>query len=68
MDYKVVVYEDEDGIFIAECLELPGCITDGKTKEDAIKNIKEAIEGYSESVLKEKTENLKGKIINVTVW
>ena len=67
MDYKVAIYEDEDGVFTAECLELPGCISDGNTKEEAVENIKEAIDAYSESILKEKTEKLKGKIVNVTV-
>ncbi len=36
----------EDGYYVAECPSLPGCVSQGKTKEEAIENIKEAIEGY----------------------
>jgi predicted RNase H-like HicB family nuclease len=57
MDYKVLLYKDENNQFIAECVELPGCISDGKTKEEAILNVKEAILAYSESVVKEANEN-----------
>jgi predicted RNase H-like HicB family nuclease len=43
---QVVIYPGEDKYWIAECPSLPGCVSQGKTKEDAIKNIREAIEGY----------------------
>ena len=43
---QVVVYSGEDGWWVAECPSLPGCISQGKTKEEAIENIKEAIQGY----------------------
>jgi len=43
---QVVIYLGEDGYWVAECPSLPGCITQGKTKQKAIANIKEAIEGY----------------------
>lgn len=43
---QVIIYPGEDGQWVAECLTLPGCISQGKTKEDAIGNIREAIEGY----------------------
>jgi predicted RNase H-like HicB family nuclease len=43
---KVITYPGEDGYWIAECPSLPGCISQGKTKEEAIANIKEAIQGY----------------------
>jgi len=43
---EVFIYHGEDGYWVAECPSLPGCISQGKTKEDAIHNIKEAIEGY----------------------
>ncbi len=45
---QVIIYPGEDGYFVAECLSLPGCISQGKTKEEAIENIKEAIELYIE--------------------
>lgn len=40
----VVLTPGEDGYFVAECPALPGCVSQGKTKEEAIENIKEAIE------------------------
>jgi predicted RNase H-like HicB family nuclease len=43
---QVITYKDEDGCWIAECPSLKGCITQGKTKEIALANIKEAISGY----------------------
>ncbi len=43
---QVVVYPGEDGYWIAECPSLPGCITQGPTKQDVVVNIKEAIAGY----------------------
>jgi predicted RNase H-like HicB family nuclease len=43
---QVVIYPGEDGYWVAECPSLPGCVSQGKTKEEAIENIKEAIHGY----------------------
>jgi len=52
MKYRILIEQDEDGIFVAECPALPGCISDGKTREEAINNIQEAIQGYIESLRK----------------
>lgn len=49
---QVLIYPGEDGFWIAECPSLKGCISQGITKEDAIKNVKEAIDLYLK-VLKE---------------
>lgn len=49
MRYRVIIEQDENGMFIAECPSLPGCISQGKTRQEALDNIKEAIEGYLES-------------------
>ena len=43
---QVITYKDEDGYWIAECPSLKGCVSQGKTKEIALTNIKEAISGY----------------------
>ena len=43
---QVILYPGEDGYWVVECPSLPGCISQGKTKEEAIVNIKEAIRGY----------------------
>ena len=52
MKYRIILEQDEDGIFVAECPSLPGCISQGKTRKEAIKNIKDAIQGYLESLKK----------------
>jgi len=43
---EVVIYPGEDGYWVAECLSLPGCISQGQTKEEAVANIKKAIQAY----------------------
>jgi predicted RNase H-like HicB family nuclease len=43
---QVVIYPGEDGWWVAECPSLPGCISQGETREQAVANIKEAIQGY----------------------
>jgi predicted RNase H-like HicB family nuclease len=43
---QVVLYPGEDGYWVAECPSLPGCVSQGKTKEEAVFNVKEAIQGY----------------------
>lgn len=43
---QVLVYAGEDGYWVAECPSLPGCISQGKSKAEAIVNIREAIKGY----------------------
>jgi len=43
---EVIIQPGEDGYWLVECPSLPGCISQGKTKEEAIMNIKEAIQGY----------------------
>jgi len=43
---QVILYPGEDGYWVVECPSLPGCVSQGKTKEEAVENIREAIEGY----------------------
>jgi predicted RNase H-like HicB family nuclease len=43
---QVLLYPGEDGYWVAECPSLPGCLSQGRTREDALVNIREAIEGY----------------------
>jgi predicted RNase H-like HicB family nuclease len=47
-----VLEQDEDGVYVAICPTLPGCVSDGKTREQALLNIREAIEVYVESLQK----------------
>lgn len=43
MKFLINIFQDEDGIFIAECPAIPGCVSQGKTEREAEKNIQEAI-------------------------
>ena len=52
MKLRIIIQEDEDGMFVAVCPTLPGCISQGKTRAEALKNIKDAMEGYIESLKK----------------
>jgi predicted RNase H-like HicB family nuclease len=52
MKYRIFIEQDEDGIFVAECPSLPGCISQGETRKQAIENIQDAIRGYLESLEK----------------
>jgi len=51
MKYRVLIEQDEDGVFVAEVPSLPGCISQGRTRQEAIENIKEAITVYLESLV-----------------
>jgi predicted RNase H-like HicB family nuclease len=50
MKYRVLIEQDEDGMFVAEVPALPGCVSQGETRAVAIRNIKEAITAYLESL------------------
>ena len=50
---QIILYPGEDGYWIAQCPSLPPCISQGKTKQEAIANIKEAIELYLEMLQEE---------------
>lgn len=52
MKFKVIIEQDEEGKFVAQCPALPGCISEGTKREEAVANIKEAIEGYLASLKK----------------
>lgn len=52
MKYRILIEQDEDGFFVAECPSLPGCISQGKTRTEAVNNIQDAIKGYIESLKK----------------
>ena len=42
-ELAVTTYSGEDGYIVAECLEIPGCLSQGKTREEALQNIQDAI-------------------------
>ncbi len=50
MKYRVYIEQDEDGMFVATCPSLPGCVSQGNTRGEALENIREAISLYVESL------------------
>jgi predicted RNase H-like HicB family nuclease len=57
MKFHITVEKDEDGRYVAECTDLPGCLSEGDTLEDALENINEAIIDCLKSRLKIAGEN-----------
>ena len=43
MKFTVTIDRDEDGVWVAECPSIPGCVSQGETKEEALANVSEAI-------------------------
>lgn len=52
MKFRILIEQDEDGQFVAVCPTLPGCVSQGKTREEARVNIADAIAGYLASLQK----------------
>jgi len=61
MDFNVIIEKDEDGMYIAEVSELEGCYTQGKTLQEVVERIKEAIE----VCLEENAEIVPNKFIGI---
>ena len=62
MVFQVVIQKDKYGYF-AYCPELPGCYTQGDTFDEVVKNIKEAIELYLETLTEDELEELRGCLL-----
>ncbi len=58
MKYTIILEKEEEGGYSAQCLELPGAITQGESKEETLKNIKEVIEAVLE-VLNQEVKGLR---------
>ena len=67
--YRVIIEQDEDGVYVAEVPSLPGCVTQGTSRSEALANIKDAITGYLSS-LRERGEptppGLSEEVVEVT--
>ncbi|MDO8452125.1 MAG: type II toxin-antitoxin system HicB family antitoxin [bacterium] len=77
LEFKTHIEKDEDGFFVASVPAIPGCHTQGDTYEEAIKNVKEAIElclevaqedpSYGEKITWPKTKTTGKFVLNVPV-
>lgn len=66
MKFNVIIEQDESGYYVAEVPALPGCLSQGKSYDEALQNIKEAIEGWLD-VMNEKARNSSKQIAEVVV-
>jgi len=66
MKLHVIIEQDEKGYFVAEVPALPGCLSQGRTRKEAIANIKEAIEGWLE-VMESKKSLDPTRLVEVSV-
>ncbi len=66
MKFLVVFERDEDGVFVAHCPQLPGCISQGRTRGEALANIAEAIQGYLQS-LRQHNEPLPAETLETEI-
>ncbi|MFY9529490.1 MAG: type II toxin-antitoxin system HicB family antitoxin [Candidatus Acidiferrales bacterium] len=66
---QVILYRGEDGYWVAECPSLPGCVSQGESREAAVENIREAIRGYiralEEDHLPIPPENYEAEVLNL---
>lgn len=67
MKLKIVVEADEDGVLVARCPSLKGCWSQGKTRAEAVENIKEAILLYLDAGEKSFKPTAKQKVLSVTL-
>lgn len=69
MKFRILIEIDEDGIFVAECPTLPGCVAQGKTRDEAMENIQDAIKGYLESLKKhnEPIPSIEEEIVEISM-
>ncbi len=66
MKLHAIIEQDEAGYYVAEVPALPGCLSQGKTYEEAVANIKEAIEGWLE-VMESKHSSDPAQLVELTV-
>ena len=66
MKYRVLIEQDEDGAFVTHVPALPGCVSQGSSRDEVLANIREAIEGYLES-LREHDEPIPPTILEEIV-
>lgn len=66
--FTVILRKEEEGGYSVQCLELPGAISEGETKKETLKNIRDAIKGYLEAFPEESGRlRLKKEVVEITV-
>ena len=66
--FSVILREEEEGGYSVQCVELPGAVSQGETKREALANIKEAIQGFLEAFPEEKERlQLKQQVVEISI-
>lgn len=65
--FTVLLTEDEDGFIVVECPSLPGCVSQGKNRDEAIRNISEAIELWFESAERSNITPTRSEVAEVSI-
>jgi predicted RNase H-like HicB family nuclease len=66
MKIRVILEKDKSGYYVAEVPAMPGCLSQGKTRKEALANIKEAVAGWLE-VMADKADEVHGEPVEVSV-
>jgi len=67
VNLKIVIEQGEDGYFVAHCPSLKSCWSQGKTREEALKNVREAIDLYLEPSPSELMSNKEREVVELTI-
>ena len=67
MNLKIVIEQGEDGYFVAHCPSLKSCWSQGKTREEALQNVREAIDLYLEPSPSELTASKEREVVELTI-
>ena len=67
MNLKIIIERGEDGYFVAHCPSLKSCWSQGKTREEALKNVREAIDLFLEPSPNELISNKEREVVELTI-
>ena len=67
MQFKVILEPGENGYIVAHCPALPGCVSQGKTVDEAVENIKDAIQGCLEVLNERAVAKAKQTVVEITI-
>jgi predicted RNase H-like HicB family nuclease len=67
MVLKIILEHSEDGGYTVVVPALPGCVSEGETREEALKNVREAVELYLEPVEDDSTFSSESELVEITV-
>ena len=67
MKFTITITRDEDGVYITECPAIPGCVTQGETFDELLKNLYDAVEGCLSVDVKDVQISPTDKVLDIAV-